>query len=1255
MQGKIGKQTLVAIVMLCSVSIGLASMISWGPQPEQGADISMLASDGTHTTIEVQIQGIETGIVDADGVQCTTVNIPGSPQIMDVGFPEIPMVRQALIIPDRGDVVVTVMAVETRDIPCEKVVPSKGSLPRTVDPATVPYTFNEFYQQDRWFPEVVMANDDPFILRDVRGTVVQINAVRFNPAEKILRVVTRIVLDVRTQGDGGINTFNRRDPIIYVDREFQSIYSDLFINYDETDYVPIPEPGRMFIITDPLYTDAIDEFYQWKLQKGVPIELHTLDETGYTANQIKSFIQSAYDSPEGLTYIVLVGDIEDVPTLLGVVEGADSDPCYTKLAGNDNYPDALISRISAITPPAVEYQAYKFIRYEKLPDTGGAGAWYHKGTGIGGDDTGGTGLADWERVELLRQVLLGYNYTEIDQIYHASATVAQVTTAINGGRSLLNYIGHGATTYWGTTGFSNTNVYALSNGWKQPLIIDVACVNGDFSFGECFAEAWLRAGSMTDPKGAIGMYAASTNMDWVPPCDMQTHCVDLIATEGRTTMGGICFHGSMYCMDVNGAGNNDDGTQVFEQTNLFGDCNLMLRTDTPEVLTVNHDPAIFLGANTFTVQVPGESDLLACLYANGVQYGAAYTDETGSAQIVMDDPPTSPMTLTLTITGYNKATYIEDIDVLPPSGPYLVCDSLIVTDVENPNGMVEYGETVQLSVWLGNIGVGNAINTEATLSSGDHYVTITDNSETYGTILEGDHVGRTDAFEFQVHGDVPDGHYIQLMLTATADSGRLEFQCPLSIPAHSAAMQIAEFAIDDYNGNGNGILEAGETADITLTLQNDGSAGATSLTGVLTTDSPYLQIVTGSASNSGIASGASGVFAPDYRVSVQSSCPDFTPAVLYFAITGTRDYESHLLHSETLGGFQDMVENGQGSWTHAAGTAGWTDQWHISTEDSHSPTHSWKCGDSGTGNYATHMDAALVTPALDLPGGCTLSFWHWMAAEVSGLYPDSAYDGGVVEISVNGGAWTHIDPEEGYSHIIRYTAGGGSPYTGPFNGGTLCYSGQIPWSQETFDLSGYSGSVQIRFRFGSDNAVSLEGWYVDDIRVNTESVGVAPSNLQAALAGSEVTLTWSSPGVDPLMSLLSYNIYRNSAKIDSMVQAISYMDDLAQMPYGTYLYQVSAQYDVGEGALSDPVPVDYGTIGIVHNLVIAVLGNDIRLDWSLVAGATGYRVYYGDNPQDLMGDDTRSLLATTTDNYYVHQGGIRFADCKFYVVTAIDE
>jgi hypothetical protein len=166
-------------------------------------------------------------------------------------------------------------------------------------------------------------------------------------------------------------------------------------------------------------------------------------------------------------------------------------------------------------------------------------------------------------------------FTEVDQIYDPGATSVQVTNALNDGRSVLNYLGHGSGTSWSTTGFNVSKIHQLSNGYKNPFIIDVACVNGDFTLNECMEEAWIRAGDMQNPKGAISAYGASTNASWVPPCDMQNHAIELLTTREKQTVGGVCFNGLMYAMDLWG-GSTGEGLKMMEQYNILGDCSMIM-------------------------------------------------------------------------------------------------------------------------------------------------------------------------------------------------------------------------------------------------------------------------------------------------------------------------------------------------------------------------------------------------------------------------------------------------------------------------------------------------------------------------------------------------------------------------------------------------------------------------------------------------------------------------------------------------------
>ncbi len=169
------------------------------------------------------------------------------------------------------------------------------------------------------------------------------------------------------------------------------------------------------------------------------------------------------------------------------------------------------------------------------------------------------------------------------------------------------------------------------------------------------------------------------------------------------------------------------------------------------------------------------------------------------------------------------------------------------------------------------------------------------------------------------------------------------------------------------------------------------------------------------------------------------------------------------------------VESGTQNWTHSSPGGQWTDEWHISTEDSHSPSHAWKCGSNSGTNYGNNLDARLISPEIELMPQAELFFWHRMDAEISGSYPDSCYDGGIVEIMLEGASeWQQIFPVNGYNQYTR--ASSNSPFPN-----TACYSGHIEWTEEVFDLSSFSGVVQIRYRFGSDGSVGDEGWFIDDV------------------------------------------------------------------------------------------------------------------------------------------------------------------------------
>ena len=102
---------------------------------------------------------------------------------------------------------------------------------------------------------------------------------------------------------------------------------------------------------------ALNSWLQWKLQKGYYVDIYYTDETGTTANNIKSFIQTKYNasvsSGNAYTYLIVIGDTGQVPQYMTktIDYACASDLGYSAVnfttSSTTNYfPDMYYSRMS---------------------------------------------------------------------------------------------------------------------------------------------------------------------------------------------------------------------------------------------------------------------------------------------------------------------------------------------------------------------------------------------------------------------------------------------------------------------------------------------------------------------------------------------------------------------------------------------------------------------------------------------------------------------------------------------------------------------------------------------------------------------------------------------------------------------------------------------------------------------------------------------------------------------------------------------
>ena len=298
------------------------------------------------------------------------------------------------------------------------------------------------------------------------------------------------------------------------------------------------EDGGMLIISDYQFIDQMADFMAWKSQKGISNEIIDIASIGNNQEALKSYIEEYYHN-HNLTYVLFVGDHQHIPAYIDASLSGYSDNYYGYIEGDDSYPEVFVGRFSAENQNQVTTQVNRVIQYEQNPVISEA---YSNSVGVGSSEgPGDDGEYDYQHLRNIRSGLLDYTYTFGYELYDGSQggedaegnpNASDLHVLLQEGLGLINYTGHGSSFSCSSSGYNSSDVNQLTNTDVHPFFWSVACVNGDFSGGTCFAETWLRAthNDTGEPTGAIATLMSTINQSWAPPMEGQDH-MNLILTE----------------------------------------------------------------------------------------------------------------------------------------------------------------------------------------------------------------------------------------------------------------------------------------------------------------------------------------------------------------------------------------------------------------------------------------------------------------------------------------------------------------------------------------------------------------------------------------------------------------------------------------------------------------------------------------------------------------------------------------------------
>jgi len=1058
------------------------------------------------------------------------LSLPGVMLPNNAGAPDLPGLSRYVAVPQGARARVEIVSAQTQVYRDVRISPAPV-IPREDDDS--PLVMEEdgaIYGRDAYYPASPVLVSEPRALRGVDAVIVGVTPFQYNPVTRELVVYTE--LEVRVDFVGGNGQFGEER---LRSRFWEPILQQHLANYASlpaVDFGARPDRNRYgweYVIITP--TDAgfvawADSLKAWRKLQGITTEVFTTTETGTTAAQIESWLNNAYSTWEvpPVAFMIL-GDYpssgdgdRDIAITSPTWNGyCISDNMYADVNG-DNLPDMAHGRICARNEPELAHMINKMFSYERQPYTDEgyydhpviAGGWQterwfilccevifgHQANALGKDPVreyaiySGTPGTVWSSnqntpivVEYFGPNGLGYIPATPQHLTDWGGNATRLNNDINAGTYMVMHRDHGGETGWGEPDYDTSSLNGLSNT-MYPFVFSINCLTGKYNWSsESFTEKFHR---MT--YGAVGLNAASeTSYSFVNDAyvwgmfDSMWH--DFMPDYGpqpvdqdfRYPSFGMCS-GKHFLEGSSWPYNPSNKVHTHHLFHHHGDVFLPLYANVPQELTVMHDGVCFIGLDFFTIQAT-EGSLISLTVAGEI-IGVATA--TGAPQDMAIVPQEEPGELRITVTKPDYFRHDETVPLVPSSGPYVTLGTKTVDDdmtggsAGNGDGGFDAGEIIELCVNLKNVGTETATNVRATLATADPYVTITDNYETYGDILPNGENPPAEDFDLVVSPQCPDGHVATFMVAIESDN-RMTWEKQFIYTIEAPVLELALWTIDDtVGGNGNGQVDPGETITVNATVSNSGCEDASHLEIEFRIAYGYVTILQGHASVEALPAGGTQALAPPFVFSVDPAIP--TPNMLpaHLMIAADWGLTSDLEFGLPVGGLANNMEAGAQGWTHYAMT-GWQDRWHLETYRNHTPggTTSWKFGGPGTQPYANRSYGVLETAPFELPSGSVLSFWQW-------IYAQNPYDGGLLQVSTDGGAtWETLTPVGGYPYSITQQ---GPVGPGPFPNGTGVWSGQHDWHEVTVELGPHTGpAAKLRWVFGSDGSTIYEGWYVDDV------------------------------------------------------------------------------------------------------------------------------------------------------------------------------
>lgn len=847
----------------------------------------------------------------------TTLTIDGYTFTNKVGCPKLPVRVELIEIPEGASLRVVYGRTSYKDINLAKagyslpIVPAQPPLSKSARQKPA-FVYNaEAYRVDAFVTpgdtkdlvEVQVLGE----MRGVRLAKVMVKPVQYNAVKHTLRVYTDIDFEIVFDNADWQKTAEKRNK--YASSAFGFLRHEVA---NPSKAVEVTAPLRYVMVADPLFKDSLQKFANWKARLGFDVVQAYTDqpEVGNTAESIRAYLKGLYENATETepapSYVLLVGDLAQVPTkTYGTADfwgdGVHYSDLYLCEYTDDRFPEIHYGRMSANTVEELMPQINKTIYMESL--TPERARYLDTCLAIAGSDDG-----RYDNVHLnptinyicgyyMPDTLTRYVYKYLNP--ESSGSAREIIKNFDDGVAVALYTAHGNYDGWSDPSFNINNVNQLTNKGKYAMAIGNCCLTGKFDESVCFGEALLRkqdAGAVIyigasdvtyfdqDVYWAIGYteriangLAQTYEKTELGAFDVLNHTHGEAYEDWALTAHEMVYAGNMAVQRAN----QDLEDYYWEVYHVFGDPSYMPYTYRPVSPKYESAGAIVYGENVFSVRT--EPYARVSISREGVNYGTATANANGLVDVTVRELP-EPGLYDLTVIAQNFLPLHQQLDVVSPDRKYItvsVCELLDAQD--NPVRNVLYGQTYRARLTLRNVGNDDVNKVQIKFVSPDGYLEV-DNGYTYTeSFRKGEEKTLEHLFTVKVSPNVPHNYMLPYSIELVADDETDNMVSKdFRVLALAPDLKVVSFELDDSeSGNGNGVLDNGETIKATVKVQNLSNLEAAEAKVKVSSDAIFLTVPEEEKSLGDLPEGQTAEFtfsfsAKDAGVYYALYCLDFT-------------------------------------------------------------------------------------------------------------------------------------------------------------------------------------------------------------------------------------------------------------------------------------------------------------------------------------------------------------------------------------------